>query len=207
MSLSVISHLKTTMKLINLIFIIIVFLTSCGQTVDQNTSLNTPNESSEISEDSEEQNQEPETKQLRKEYISNYKNIETIDTSFTNSEGNQIHVQTKYYCLFDNAIVVPKRYVWEDTTITFTTHNYSQEIKIVIDNDTIFNKTITKADFSDNLSPELKKYAVLMFPNFSYNKEKKVFEFGYSLSIPITDVGAGWRLLIDKKGNVTESDL
>jgi len=183
-----------------------VFLTSCGQTVDQNTSLNIPADSSEINEVSEQQNQEPDTEQLRKEYISNYKNIETIDTSFANSEGNQIHVQTKYYCLFDNAIVVPKQYVWEETTQTFTTHNYVHEVKIVIDNDTIFNKTIAKADFSDKLAPELKKYAVLMFPNFSYDKEKRIFDFGYSLSIPVTDVGAGWRLFIDKKGNLTKTD-
>lgn len=195
------------MKLINQIFIIIVFSISCGQIAEQKTSLNIPTDSLEISEDSEEQYQEPDTKQLRKEYISNYNNIETIDTSFKDSDGNKIHIQTKYYCLFDNAIVVPKQYVWEDTTKTFTTHNYAQEIKIVIENDTIFNKTITKAYFSDKLFPQLKKYAVLMFPNFSYDKEKMVFDFGYSLSIPITDVGASWRLLIDKKGNVTKSDL
>ena len=96
--------------------------------------------------------------------------------------------------------------MWEDTTKTFTTHNYSQDIKIVIDKDTIFNKTITKADFEEKLYPELKKYAVLMFPNFSYDKEKNLFQFGYSLSIPITDVGAGWRLLIDKKGNLSKTD-
>lgn len=195
------------MKLINQIFIIIVFSISCGQIAEQNTSLNTLNESSKISEDSEEINEEPDTKQLRKEYISNYNKIETIDTSFTSTEGIQIHIQTKYYCLFDNAIVVPKQYVWEDTTQTFTTHNYAQEIKIVIENDTIFNKTITKAYFSDKLFPQLKKYAVLMFPNFSYDNEKRIFDFGYSLTIPITDVGASWRLLIDKKGNVTKSDL
>jgi len=194
------------MKLINLTFIIIVFLTSCGQRVEKNTSSNTFIDSSTTKLDPEEENEEPDTKQLRKEYISNYSIIEMIDTSFTDTEGKQIHVQTKYYCLFDNAIIIPKQYVWEDTTKTFTTHNYSQDIKIVIDKDTIFNKTIRKADFADKLYPELKKYAVLMFPNFSYDKEKNLFDFGYSLTIPITDVGEGWRLLIDKKGNISKPD-
>jgi hypothetical protein len=194
------------MKLINLTLIIIVFLTSCGQRVEKSTSLNSSVDSSTTKQDEEEASEELDTEELRKEYVSNYNEIEKIDTSFTDSEGKQIHVQTKYYCLFDNAIIVPKQYVWEDTTKTFTTHNYSQDIKIVIDKDTIFNKTITKADFADKLYPELKKYAVLMFPNFSYDKEKDLFDFGYSLTIPITDVGAGWRLLIDKKGNIAKKD-
>lgn len=194
------------MKLINLTLIIIVFLTSCGQRVEKSTSLNSSVDSSTTKQDEEEASEELDTEELRKEYVSNYNEIEKMDTSFTDSEGKQIHVQTKYYCLFDNAIIVPKQYVWEDTTKTFTTHNYSQDIKIVIDKDTIFNKTITKADFGDKLYPELKKYAVLMFPNFSYDKEKDLFDFGYSLTIPITDVGAGWRLLIDKKGNIAKTD-
>jgi hypothetical protein len=194
------------MKLINLTFIIIVFLASCGQRAEKTTTINTSIDGSTTIQDPVEENEEPDTKQWRKEYISNYSFIEKMDTSFTDLEGKLIHVQTKYYCLFDNEIIIPKQYVWEDTTKTFTTHNYSQDIKIVIDKDTIFNKTITKADFEEKLYPELKKYAVLMFPNFSYDKEKNLFQFGYSLSIPITDVGAGWRLLIDKKGNLSKTD-
>ena len=194
------------MKLINLTFIIIVFLASCGQRAEKTTTINTSIDGSTTIQDPVEENEEPDTKQWRKEYISNYSFIEKMDTSFTDLEGKLIHVQTKYYCLFDNEIIIPKQYVWEDTTKTFTTHNYSQDIKIVIDKDTIFNKTITKADFADKLYPELKKYAVLMFPNFSYDKEKNLFDFGYSLTIPITDVGEGWRLLIDKKGNISKTD-
>jgi hypothetical protein len=194
------------MKLINLNLIIIVFSTSCGQRVDKYVSSNTLADSSKINQDLKKENEDPDTRELRKEYISNYSKVEKLDTSFTDNWGNQIHVQTRYYCLFDNAIVVPKQYVWEDTTKTFTTHNYSQDIVIVIDKDTIFNKTITKADFADNLYPELKKYAVLMFPNFSYDNEKSAFDFGYSLTIPITDVGEGWRLIIDKTGNFSKTD-
>lgn len=183
-----------------------MLLTSCGQRVENDTSLNTSIVSSTTKQYVEEENEEPNTKELRKEYVSNYNEIENIDTLFKDSEGKQIHVQSKYFCLFDNAIVVPRQYVWEDTTKTFTTHNYYQHIQIVIDKDTIFNKTITKADFANKLSPELKKYAVLMYPNFNYDKEKKVFEFGYSLTIPITDVGAGWTLIIDEKGSISKTD-
>jgi hypothetical protein len=193
------------MKLKNQIFIIILFLTSCGQKVEEGISMNTSIKNLTAKYD-EEENEQPDTKDLRKEYISNYNKIELIDTFFKNSEGKLIHIQTKYYCLFDSAIVVPKKYVWEDTTRSFTTHNYSQDIKIIVDKDTIFNNTIKKDDFADKLYPELKKHAVLMFPNFSYDKENNLFEFGFSITIPITDVGEGWRLIIDNNGNISKTD-
>jgi hypothetical protein len=154
----------------------------------------------------EEEYEEPDTKELRKEYISNYAKIEIMDTSFIDLVGKEIQVQTKYYCLFDSAIFIPKEYVWEDTTRPFITHNYSHEIKIVINKKTIYNKTITKADFDDSLYPALKKYAVLMLPNFSFDQKRTQFNFGYSLSIPITDVGDGRRLIIDEKGQISKTD-
>lgn len=153
-----------------------------------------------------EEDEEPQIGELRKEYVSNYSKTEKTDISFTDPDGRKIHVLTNYRCLFDNAIVVPKQYVWEDTTKTFTTHNYVQDIQIIIDKDTIFDKTITKADFADKLYPELKKYAVLMYPDFSYDSKKKIFDFGYSISIPITDVGAGWRIQINQKGIVSKTN-
>ena len=91
-----------TMKLINLTFIIIVFLASCGQRAEKTTTINTSIDGSTTIQDPVEENEEPDTKQWRKEYISNYSFIEKMDTSFTDLEGKLIHVQTKYYCLFDN---------------------------------------------------------------------------------------------------------
>ncbi|MFN9998657.1 MAG: hypothetical protein ACK52X_03435, partial [bacterium] len=70
----------------------------------------------------------------------------------------------------------------------------------------IFSKTITKADFVDNLYPELKNYAILWHPSFEFDKERYLFVFGYSLTIPITDVGVGKQLIIDEKGNITKGD-
>jgi hypothetical protein len=218
MQLNAISPFKNQMKIINLTFINILFLISCGHRVEKNSSLNSVADSStDIQRKAEEENYEPDIeakeenydpnfKKLRKEYVANYHKIRNIDTSFTDIDGKQIHIQTKYYCLFDNAVIIPKQYVLEDTTQAFITHNYSQHIKIVVDRDTIFNRTITKTDFADKLSPELKQFAVLMFPTFRYDKEKNIFDFGYSLTIPITDLGSGWRLQIDKKGNMVRTD-
>lgn len=194
------------MKLINLPFVFILFIISCGQGVDKNTAINTSIDSSKNNSSEEEVHEEPDTKKWRKEYVSNYAKVEIMDTSFTDSVGKKIQVQTKYYCLFDSAIFIPKEYVWEDTTRPFITHNYSHDIKIVIDNKVIFNKTIAKADFVDNLYPDLKNYAILWHPSFKFDKEKYLFVFGYSLTIPITDVGVGKHLIIDEKGNISKED-
>lgn len=148
--------------------------------------------------------EEIDLKKLRQEYIANYHKITTLDTSFTDKQGNQIHVQTKYYCLLDSAIHIPGHYVREDTTQGFVTHNYNHDIRIVVNNDTIFNETITKAVFDKELFPELKEYAVLFDnPYFYFDKEKQLFRFSYSISIPITDLGVGLSLLIDEQGNTS----
>jgi hypothetical protein len=193
------------MKTINLVFIFF-FITSCEQRAVKNPLNNTSIDSFTNRQVEEKEYEEPDTKELRREYISNYAKIETMDTSFIDSVGKEIQVQTKYYCLFDSAIFIPKEYVWEDTTKPFITHNYSHDIKIVINKKIIFNKTITKPDFDDNLYPELKKYAVLMLPNFSYDRKRTQFNFAYSLSIPITDVGVGRQLIIDEKGHISKTD-
>ena len=197
---------KITMKIINLPFVLILFITSCEQRAVKNPSNNISIDSLKNKQVEEEEYEEPDTKELRKEYISNYAKIEIMDTSFIDLVGKEIQVQTKYYCLFDSIIFITKEYVWDDTTKPFITHNYSHDIKIVINKKIIFNKTITKADFDENLYPELKKYAVLMLPNFSYDQKTTQFNFGYSLSIPITDVGVGRRLIIDEKGQISKTD-
>ena len=192
------------MNRLNLVILTFLLFVACRQNNEKKkTSDLITRDSIEIQQDEE---IEPDTKELRKEYISEYNNVESLDTTIIENDGKIIHIHTKYYCLFDNAITVPGHYVWEDTTKTFKTHNFAQDIKISIDKDTIFKKTITKKYFESKLTPELKSYAVLMFPNFSFNKEKGIFDFGYSLTIPITDVGSGMRLIIDRKGKMTITD-
>jgi hypothetical protein len=41
-----------------------------------------------------------------------------------------------------------------------------------------------------------------MEPSFSFNQIDQVFEFSYSLSIPVTDVGLAIKLSTDKSGNI-----
>jgi hypothetical protein len=141
-------------------------------------------------------------KKFQKEYIKNYSKISIIDTVFKTTDHKTIKIYSKYHCLFDSAFTVPERYNWWDTSKSFTTYNYADNIVIVCDTDTIFNKTITKWDFSDSLGEELRKYGVIYDGvNFAgYNEAKGCFKFSYSISIPITDVGTSVSLIIDKKG-------
>lgn len=180
----------------------LAILTSCQQRSGNNAQMTSTTSDSIHKEELED---ESNIGKLRQEYISNYDKVNLMDTSIKDSEGRKIHVYTKYYCSFDNAIIIPQKYVWETSNKSFKTHNFLQDITIVIEQDTLFNKTFTKSDFSDFLYPELKKYAVLMFLNFTYDKQNNLFNFDYSISIPITDVGIGCRLTIDKKGQILKS--
>lgn len=149
---------------------------------------------------------ECDTKELRDVYILSYNRIDILDTTFKDFDGKIIKVVTRYYCLFDSSLFVPKQYFWEDSTKNFLTHNFAHDIKIIIDKDTIFNKTIYKSYFKDMLNSELQSYAVILYPEFHYDKKEYLFNISYSISIPITDIGVGFNLLIDKKGKATIID-
>lgn len=139
---------------------------------------------------------------LRKDYVSGYNRAVTFDTVIICNQKERFHLKSSYYCLFDDGINLPGKYVWEDTTKSFTTHNFCHKVQIVLNEDTIFNKTISRNDFLYHLYPALQNYAVLMEPSFSFNQIDQVFEFSYSLSIPVTDVGLAIKLSTDKSGNI-----
>jgi hypothetical protein len=48
--------------------------------------------------------------------------IENIDSTLVDNDGNKIHFISKYYCLFDKSLIIPKMYVWEDSSSDFITH-------------------------------------------------------------------------------------
>ena len=201
------------MKFFIIFLITILTFTSCWQTETKTNSIidttqkatsSLPADSLQYLKDSID-NAEPDLKQQREEYINDYAKTEIIDTTFKDKNGNEIKVVSKYYCLFDSKIVVPKIFVWEDTTKTFTTHNFANDIKIIINKSTVFNKTITKRLFENDIEDESqKKYAVLFSPNFHFDNEREVFIFNYSLSIPLTDLGTGRCIEIDKAGVLTK---
>ena len=143
-------------------------------------------------------------KKLRKEYILAYNKPIEFESYHKGKNGEKIKVYGKYYCLFDNGIVVPKKYNLDDTTKTFTTHNFAEDIAVMVNGDTVFKKTITKKIFADNLPNYLKDYAVILEPTFEgYDSDGDIFGFNFSISIPLTDVGEPRLLSIKKNGQMT----
>lgn len=136
--------------------------------------------------------------------LKSYKEIKQIDTLII--DGNDsLRIHIKHYCLHDSAIIVLKSYMsaWgKEYAIDFTTHNFATKITVLNNRDTIFNKIIKKKDFDNVIRDQLKQYAVLFNPYFrGYNKTRGFLIFGYSISIPMTDIGVPASLTIDKKGH------
>jgi len=136
--------------------------------------------------------------------LKSYNKIERIDTTIT--DGNDhLRIKMEYYCLHDSALTVPKRYMsaWgKDNANDFITNNFACKIQVLNNQDTVFNKAITRTDFNSVLEDHLKKYATLVTAKFEgYSKTKGYLIFSYSVSIPMTDVGVPASLTIDKHGN------
>jgi hypothetical protein len=179
-------------------YLLIVFvLTSCGQTTSNKQNAN--KDTSVVSDEE----VTPDIKKLRKEYILSYEKPIEFESFNKGKDSEKIKVWGKYYCLFDNALVVPGKYNFDDTTKDFTTHNFAEDIAVISNGDTIFRKTITKKEFADKLSIYLKDYAVMYEPKFEgYDSSNDVFNFSFSVSIPLTDVGQLMLLSLRRDGHI-----
>lgn len=146
-------------------------------------------------------------KKMREDYIVSYDKPIVFESQHKGKNGEQIKVNGKYYCLFDSSIIVPGKYNLDDTTKTFRTHNFAEYITIIIDGDTAIRKTITKQIFENTLPTYLKDYAVLHGPQFEgYNSEMGTFDFNFSISVPLSDVGEARKLTILKSGQMKVSN-
>ena len=132
----------------------------------------------------------------RKEFIATYKKPVFIDTSFI-ANGKRFEILFHYFCTMDSGIIVPAKYNF-DTNQEFATHNFISDLVVLSDKDTIFKKRITKKTFDTLLDNSLKKYAILLYPDISIKNDS--IEIGYSISIPVTDVGIGVNIKFDKNG-------
>lgn len=139
--------------------------------------------------------------EVKLDLLSSYNKIERIDTMVIIG-NDSLHIREKYYCLHDSTRIIPKKYLWGgDTSKDFVTHNFASNILIIKNHDTIINKTFRVSDFNKAINPEEKKYATVMFPNFSgYKKKYNSVIFCYSITIPLTDVGVSACIAIDLNG-------
>lgn len=181
-----------------LFFLIVLVLTSCDQPKKNRTQSSDKGSSAAIDEEV-----TPDIKKLRQAYILNYYKPIEFESFHKGRNDEKIKVWGKYYCLFDSAIVVPGKYNLDDTTKSFTTHNFAEDIAVISNGDTIVKKTITKKVFASKLPQYLKDYAVIFEPKFEgYDSDNDVFDFSFSVSIPLTDVGQLIILSLKRNGQI-----
>ncbi len=151
--------------------------------------------------DEDDGNVEPSFDEVKAELLSRYNKVEHVDTTII-VEKDTLHIQEKYYCLKDNAVIVPKKYLWGgDTTKDFVTHNFVSCIVIIKNKDTIINKTFRKSDFDNVVNPEERKYAIIFTASFAgYKKLYDSIVFCYSITVPLTDVGVPACIAVNRKG-------
>jgi hypothetical protein len=140
----------------------------------------------------------------RLEYVNNYDHIFVMDSTFHNAKGENIRLYYKQYCLFDSALHIPGKYIWEDSTASFITHNYAIDLVIVLGAaDTLFSQTLTKDTFRSKLTDELLTYGTLLEPNNpEFDLPTGRLRFLASIGIPITPIGTSIKYNIGTDGKL-----
>ncbi len=141
----------------------------------------------------------PSLSSIMKDELKSYKETIKFDTFVVLKSKDTMAVKLRYFCTYDNKIKLPSKYVKIYNLKTFQTHSFITTLKLKVNKNVVFNGLIKKNDFDSLLHIELKKYAVLMSPNISF--ENDMLNLQYSISIPLTDVGNGFTVTIDKNGN------
>lgn len=168
------------------IFVLIcLFLSSCHQ-VDER-SIVKKDSVSVISADEPKGDSQivPNLASVRAEWIAGYSKPFAFDSSFV-QQGNEYSFLLRHYCMFDSGVQVPALYDVE-THKTFVTHHFNSAVELRKGQDTIVSFTIGAEDFHAFTDPSLTAYGVLMTPDISIQGD--TIRIGYSLSIPVTDVG------------------
>lgn len=134
----------------------------------------------------------------RAEYEAHYDMRVGSQDTFPTKDGQPLVVSVELYCLFDNGLIIPGRYVLEDTTRSFTTHHYAQDITVRKGSKTIFSRTLTTKDFSGYLPAEIQAYGTLTdYEVPAYDAASGQIQLSTTVAIPITDIGRRIRYAVD----------
>jgi hypothetical protein len=145
-----------------------------------------------------EEQEPPSLAEEKKSLINSYNNVKVIDTLLEVKDSLRFY--SRFYCLKNSRITIPKKYVFEEKNpVDFVTYHFANYIKISKKGKTVFEKTIVKKDFDGVLNDQLKRYGVLHGPYLKFAND--TFNVGYSVSIPITDIGVGVSVTVSKNGN------
>jgi hypothetical protein len=201
------------MKNIAVALIIIAFFGSCGEKhIASNSQARRVNDSvkSKRKADrqtvaagkSENDDPEPSFEDVLAELRTAYNKVEHIDKTVIDGRDT-LQLHETYYFLHDSSLIVPKLYVWGgDTTKDFTANTFATKIIVVNNRDTVLNKIFKKTDFDKVLWDRLQQYAIIFTADYiGYDESKGEFALGYSITIPLTDVGVPAAITVDKKGH------
>ena len=117
---------------------------------------------------------------------SGYNKTLKVDTTFTRGLDS-FRLLFNYKCLFDNGLLIPKKYVDIYGFESFTTHSFAANLILFKNSTKIVDDKITKSTFADQIDESLKKYATLSYPYITI--EDSIIKVHFSVSIPLTDVG------------------
>jgi len=137
------------------------------------------------------------------ELRASYHKIETIDKQVIDGKDT-LQLHETYYCLHDSSLRVPARYMgpWGSAiTKNFVANTFATKIIVIRNKDTVLNKVFKKEEFNKVLWNRLKQYAIIFTADYlGYDKTKGEFGIGYSITIPLTDVGLGAGIAVSKTG-------
>jgi hypothetical protein len=189
----------TGFALTMLVLVVVIFILVKMETAEQHGESDKTINKSPTNQLIKKDNLNEELKGIMEEYTGMYNKPFYIDTSYV-VNSDTIHFLLKHYCLMDSAIEVPDKYVGIYQLHSFITHNFETIIKIHKNGKQFIEERIVKTDFDKYLHPDLKKFGVLLYPEIRYLKDS--IELGYSISVPLTDVGVGLRAVINKNGSI-----
>jgi hypothetical protein len=136
---------------------------------------------------------------LFNEYVKRYATPVSLDSVFTLG-GETFHLHVKHYCLMDSALVVPGGYVYLYKLDSFVTHNFVSQVRLDKNGKTIYSGMVNKKDFEKFLEFPLRKYGALLSPQIHIGNGE--IDLDYNISIPLTDVGVGVTVVMDRNGGV-----
>jgi hypothetical protein len=144
----------------------------------------------------------PTLKSILHDELKSYHEVTKVNTLFLLKRGDTLKVKLRHYCTYDGKINLPPRYLRMYGLKKFKAHNFITALQVKRNGRLIFKGFIKKDDFLSLLDDSLKKYGVLLSPNIEFDQDG--LNIQYSISIPLTDVGRGFTLTINKLGNKTE---
>jgi hypothetical protein len=113
--------------------------------------------------------------------------------------SDSISLAFNHSCTGDS-FLLPSKYIETYKMDRFMAHSLKSDVIIEKNGVRILDKRIEKKDFGSLVDGDLKKYAVLLYPNLGITGD--TIYINYSISVPLTDVGIGVRASILKDGSI-----